>query len=376
MQINLSGNLVNRVSTLVYVLLFVSSLCAVTYFLSLHDVNAEQSESTAVFSITKDFIEINSTTEGTIQTLHIPKADLLFDVIGNTDQNGNLLTITIQRKAELQNLYKDLELSKGSHDTVFIYPSFTQAAYEKGGFYDFYRNNCDSRCLTVPIPTNVNGFQSSSIFGAWVLKLLNYPYVKDQDVDQNPDILKQYKRVIVLHNEYVTKKEFDAIIHHPDVVFLYPNALYAEVKADYSNNTITLVRGHGYPDSTVKNGFDWRYDNSKYEYDVDCNNWNFYKLENYTMLNCYPEFKILHAEQFIRTLQNADPANLLDDINNWLRYPNNKSAMELMLHDYDVSGKHVPNWVRNTADSVIDGDVSRTEFGHLIRYLYHQNLLS
>ena len=263
-------------------------LCVVGYLLSLPEVHAETSESTASFSITNDFIEINSTTEGTIQTLKIPKADLLFDVIGNTDQNGNLLTISIQRKPELQNLYQDLELSKGSHDAVFIYPSFTQAAYEKGGFYDFYRNNCDTSCLTVPIPTRVNGFQSSSIFGAWALKLLNYPYVKDQDVDQNPDILKQYKRVIVLHNEYVTKKEFDAITSHPDVIFLYPNALYAEVQANYSTNTITLVHGHGYPDSSVKNGFDWKYDNSKYEYNVDCNNWNFYlcrKLYNAKLLS-------------------------------------------------------------------------------------------
>lgn len=115
-------------------------------------------------------------------------------------------------------------------------------------------------------------FQSSSIIGAWVLKLLNYSYVKDQDVDKNPDILKQYKRVIVLHNEYVTKKEFDAITSHPDVVFLYPNALYAQVKTNYDNGTITLVRGHGYPDSTIGNGFDWKYDNSRYEYDIDCNN--------------------------------------------------------------------------------------------------------
>ena len=365
-----------KISTLGYVLLCVTSLYATSYFLSLHDVHAEQSDSTASFSITNNFIEINSTTEGTIQTLHIPKASLLFDVIGHTDQNGNLLSISIQRKPGLENLYKDLELSKGSHDAVFIYPSFTQAAYEKGGFYDFYRKDCDSSCLTVPIPSNVNGFQSSSIFGAWALKLLNYPYVKDQDVDKNPDILKQYKRVIVLHNEYVTKTEFDAITSHPDVVFLYPNALYAEVKADYSGNTITLVNGHGYPNSTIRNGFGWQYDNSKYEYNVDCNNWNFYRLGEYAMLNCYPEFKILHAEQLIRSLQQVDPTDLVVDIANWLRYPNDPSAVNELLSDYDVSGKHVPSWVHNSANLVINGEITKSDFAHLIRYLYDQNMLS
>ena len=348
---------------------------ASSYFSSLHDAHAEQSGgSQAFFSVTNDFIEINSTTEGTIQSLHIPKASLLFDLIGHMDQNGNLLSISIQRKPELENLYK--ELSNGTHDAVFIYPSFTQAAYENGGFYDFYDKNCDSRCLTVPIPTSVDGFQSSSIFGAWTLKLLNYSYVKDQDIDKNPDILKQYKRVIVLHNEYVTKKEFDAITSHPDVVFLYPNALYAEVKADYSSNTITLVHGHGYPDSKIRNGFGWQYDNSKYEYNVDCSNWNFYRSGEYTMLNCYPEFKILHSEQLIRLLQKNDPAGILDDINNWLRYPSDSSTVTELLSDYDVQGKHLPSWVGKSANLVINGEISKSDFAHLIWYLYNQNVLA
>ena len=346
-----------------------------SFFIFSCDAYAEQpSDNKASISITDDFIEINSMTEDTVQTLHLPKKSLMFDVMGNVNQNGNLVSLSIQRKPELQNLYKDLELANGSHDAIFVYPSFTQAAYEQGGFYDFYRQNCNSGCLTVPIPSKINGFQSSSIFGAWVLKLLNYPYVKDEDVDKNPDILKQYKRVIVLHNEYVTKKEFDAITSHPDVVFLYPNALYAEVQINYNSNTITLVRGHGYPNSTVKNGFDWKYDNSKYEYDVDCTNSYFYRSENYAMLNCYPEFAILHNEQLIRSLQKADPTDLLDDINNWLMYPHNPSAVTKLLIDYDVSGKHIPSWVGNSANLVINGKISKSEFANLIKYLYVQNV--
>ncbi len=205
---------------------------------------------------------------------------------------------------------------------------------------------------------------------------MNYSYVKDQDVDKNPDILKQYKRVIVLHNEYVTKTEFDAITSHPDVIFLYPNALYAEVQTNYSTNTITLVNGHGYPDSTIKNGFGWKYDNSKYEYNVDCNNWNFYKAGNYTMLNCYPEFKILHSEQLIRSLQLQDPADLIADLSNWLKYPNDPSSVTGLLSDYDISGKHVPYWVSNSANLVINGEIAKSDFANIIRYLADQNLLN
>jgi hypothetical protein len=35
----------------------------------------------------------------------------------------------------------------------------------------------------------------------------------------------------------------------------YPNSLYAKVSIDYWNNTVTLVRGHGYPYSSIGNGF-------------------------------------------------------------------------------------------------------------------------
>ena len=94
----------------------------------------------------------------------------MFDIVGHSNQNGNLLSFSIQRKPELQNMYKSLEIPKESNDVVFIYPSFTQTAYEHGGFYDYYRKNYDTICLIVQIPSKIDGFQSSSIIGAWVLK--------------------------------------------------------------------------------------------------------------------------------------------------------------------------------------------------------------
>jgi len=306
----------------------------------------------------------------------LPVKDLLFNVIPHNDENGKLISLSLELKPGLDNLYKDLGLFDKPRDIVFIYPSFTQAAYGKDGFYDFYNNKCDTKCLTVKIPTGIHGFQSSSIAGAWVLKLLNYPYLKDEDVDKNPDVLKQYKRVIVLHNEYVTKKEFDAITNHPDVIFLYPNALYSEVKADYTANTITLVRGHNYPDLKVKNGFDWDHDNSKYEYNVNCNNWYFYKSGDHAMLNCYPEYKLLYSEHLLRLLQNKDPTNLLNDLNNWLRYPNDQSVTVDLLNEFDVKGKHMPSWVKNPATWTLNGDITKTEFAHLLRYLSDQNMLN
>ncbi|NDB92715.1 MAG: hypothetical protein EB167_08500 [Nitrososphaeria archaeon] len=101
----------------------------------------------------------------------------------------------------------------------------------------------------------------------------------------------------------MTRKEFGAITSHPNVVYLYPNALYAEVKTDYSKNTITLVRGHNYPSKEIRNGFDWKFDNSKLEYDRDCKKIQFNRIDNGWMLNCYPENVIHKSLKFLETIK-------------------------------------------------------------------------
>ena len=96
---------------------------------------------------------------------------------------------------------------------------------------------------------------------------------------------------------------FDSITEHPNVVYLYPNALYAEVEIDYESNTMTLIRGHDYPpENPVSNGFDWKHDNSIYEYDFECGDWKFEKISNGYMLDCYPEYAVYSDELLLRTL--------------------------------------------------------------------------
>jgi hypothetical protein len=359
-------------SILCILVLFVIIFLAGDYAYAQTSVNNSSSNGTQI----SDYLDVVSNTEKNQQILHLPIDQLIFTVTPHYDENGKQISLSLGLKPGLDNMYEDIGLFGKPRDIVFIYPSFTQAAYGKDGFYDFYKNTCDTKCLTVPIPTGVHGVQASSIAGAWALKLLNYPYLKDEDVDKNPDILKQYKRVIVLHNEYVTKKEFDAITNHPNVIFLYPNALYAEVKTDYNANTITLVNGHGFPNSGIRNGFSWKDDNSKYEYDVECNNWYFYNAENYVMLNCYPEYKLLYAEELLRLLQNQDPADLLNDMNDWIRYKNDPSTIHALLDDFNISGNRIPSWVANVAILTINGDVAKNEFTHLLQYLHNQNLLN
>lgn len=193
-------------------------------------------------------------------------------------------------------IYSEIRPPKNSVEkTIVVYPTFTAAAYSDGGFYDYYKGKCKS-CLKVDISKNYPYKFSSSGNAAQVLKLLGYKFVTDVDVDKNPLVLAKYDRVILLHNEYVTKKEFAAITNHHNVIYLYPNALYAEVSVDYHTNKITLVKGHNYPDSKIRNGFSWKYDNSNLEYNTTCAKMGFDKIPNGWMLNCYPETAI-HASK-------------------------------------------------------------------------------
>jgi len=199
-----------------------------------------------------------------------------------------------------QSLYN--ELRNTNEKTIVIFPIFTAAAYNEPGFYNYYKGECNKTCLTIPIKailrTEIGGN------GAQILKLLDYKFLSDIDIDKNPKILENFDKVILLHNEYVTQREFDAITSHPNVVYLYPNALYAEIEVNYDQNTITLIRGHAYPEKHVDNGFDWEFDNTRpYEFDRACDDWKFNKIDNGKMLNCFPEEQLHENDLLLRALK-------------------------------------------------------------------------
>lgn len=225
--------------------------------------------------------------------------EFIFYAFGNEgehaiiSENGNLYwtSFKIELIPEFQKLYDEIGVFKESQKTVVVYPIFTASAYSPFGFYDYYKNSCDVSCLTTKIDTSFVGTASGNAFQ--VFSLLGYDVITDVSVDTNPNILKKYDKVIVLHNEYVTKIEFDAFNNHPRVMYLYPNANYAEISVDYEQNSITLLSGHGFPDQNISNGFNWQFDNSPLEYNTECIDWKFYEIDNGVMLDCYPEKQIL-----------------------------------------------------------------------------------
>jgi len=207
------------------------------------------------------------------------------------DDNQVWKSLLLGLNPNKMDMYNEVALWNDPQKTVVVYPYFTFVAYNEPGFYTYYRGECDD-CTTakfVPPTLFYNEYVSSGI-GHQALTLLGYPTITDTDIDQNPGILQQFDKVIMLHNEYVTRAMFDAITSHPNVIYLYPNALYAEIEVDYVDETITLIRGHNYPEPEISNGFDWEFDNTHpYEYDSLCADMEFYQIENGWMTNCYPE---------------------------------------------------------------------------------------
>ena len=181
---------------------------------------------------------------------------------------------------------------KPNNNSVVIFPVFTAAAYHEPGFYTYFGGNCDESCITDLSFEKFNFGFGGSGGTAQLLYFAGYDFLTDIEVDRNPELLENYDTVILLHNEYVTKKEFDAISNHPNLIFLHPNALYAEIDVNYDDNTMTLIRGHQYPPpEKPANGFDYAIEQEfhHYEYDTKCENWEFIEIENGFHLNCYPE---------------------------------------------------------------------------------------
>jgi len=296
------------------VIIFAAVIVSIVAFVGLSIPTPSSSNTTTISSNTTSLVNktldnytgriIHATfdIEGKPESYIIPIDRALFDIKYGLDSKGNILSATVNLKPEYTNFYNQVGFFNRTANAVIVYPIFTQAAYGENGFYDYYYKTCDSRCLKVKIPDHIGLIYQTGGRAFAVLNLLKYDYVTDVDVDKNPDILKKYDKVIMLHNEYVTQKEFDAITSYPNVIYLYPNALYAKITVNYTDDTIALVRGHGYPDPSVLNGFNWKFDNSKYEYNITCDNWEFYPIDNGKMLNCYPGFRIYFDKSLLQAL--------------------------------------------------------------------------
>jgi len=223
--------------------------------------------------------------------------------IDPTDGLSKWLSTMLALNPNKMNQYNEVALWNDPQNAVVVFPYFTYNAYQSQGFYEYYKGKCDD-CITTKFAQPKSQYTSSGK-AHQALTLLGYHSITDIEIDKNPSILQQFDKVIMLHNEYVTRAMFDAITDHPNVIYLYPNALYAEIEVNYVDKTITLIRGHNYPEKEIINGFDWEFDNTHpYEYDDKCLDMEFYKMADGWMTNCYPENLFLaDTEQLFNILK-------------------------------------------------------------------------
>ena len=230
----------------------------------------------------------------------------VYGVYGNCVMDGDeqvWKSLSLGLNPNKMDMYNEVAVWNDPQKTVVVYPYFTSVAYTEPGFYTYFRGECDD-CTTAKFVQPTVLYTSSGI-GHQALTLLGYPTITDVDIDKNPSILQQFDKVIMLHNEYVTRTIFDAVTNHPNVIYLYPNALYAEIEVNYIDETITLIRGHNYPEPEITNGFDWEFENTHpYEFDSECRSMDIYRIKNGHMTTCYPENVFLkNNEQIFKLLK-------------------------------------------------------------------------
>ena len=250
------------------------------------------SESDSLFDVD---IFIQSQLEN--NTFQLENTGQLFDrYLIEEDYNDHMQDLVVNDPVIKYQFIESLNIDKSlsgpeNPNTIVIYPTFTSAAYVHPGFYTYFAGVCDESCITNIPFSNPELKYTSSGMTVQLLHLLGYNFISDVDVDKNPEILKKYDTLILLHNEYVTKKMFNAISTHPHIIFLFPNALYAEIEVNHDDQTMTLIRGHNYPQPEIKNGFNYSIEEKfhEYEYDPDCFDWKFIQFENGYALNCYPD---------------------------------------------------------------------------------------
>jgi hypothetical protein len=253
-------------------------------------------------------IETNQTEEKTelIEWASVKLFKVLVDPndIRVIDGKSIPLKATFGLKSELTELYNEIGVVNEENKPLVIIPTFTSSAYAPFGFYDYYKEQCGEQCLTTKIISEEKLDYNSSANGVKILNLLGYDSISDLELHKNPNILKDYDKIILLHNEYVSKKMFDAITSHNNIIFLYPNALYAEIEVDMIKNEITLIRGHDYPPG-IKNGFNYEIEERfhDYEYDNTCVDWKFIEFKNGYALNCYPEQAIWQNDSLLKALK-------------------------------------------------------------------------
>src|SRR5919107_2086315 len=190
---------------------------------------------------------------------------------------------------EEEGVEEDDEEEEGSPLRIaFVRPSFTYAAYQQNGFYNFYQINRDLQdgitnvttnlnLLTVEVPDETYTYYRDDPsegpetpvqqdYYDMLMELVEdeassldldveITDISDKEVHQgnifDTSGNNAYDVLFLFHQEYVTQAEYDnlkkfVVQNGGTIVFNDANIFTVEVKYDSATNTVTLVRGHGW----------------------------------------------------------------------------------------------------------------------------------
>jgi hypothetical protein len=187
-------------------------------------------------------------------------ADTLFEVVAP-------ITHTITEKNLDGNYYRP--------SLAVVEPTFTEGAYNVGGFYGFYPKydkieegkhvKTDLDLLTSRIIRNNPETLLSLMTHLRHISDTNVPIISDEDLHEGYIFTKNgsnvYDVLFILHGEYATKESYSNLRQFVNnggtVVFVDGNVLYAEVAYKSDMHTVTLMRGHGWKfnGSSAESGF-------------------------------------------------------------------------------------------------------------------------
>jgi hypothetical protein len=154
---------------------------------------------------------------------------------------------------------------------ALIKPTFTDAAYDNK-FYNFYTkySNVPSKANVTTdldlLNSKITNYQSGSVNNVfamlelikvmkWIDHKTKVDILSDSEVDKgkifdSKNNSNLFNVIILGHQEYVTQSEYDNlkkfVSNGGTMIILDGNVFYAEVRYFDNNNTISLVKGHGW----------------------------------------------------------------------------------------------------------------------------------
>lgn len=179
-------------------------------------------------------------------------------------------------------------LAPKPNSTLLITPIFTYSAYQDKCWYT---NENNTTCTIVHYNSVVDSKQDRMDYGGNRLQqqllCLKIDCITDVDLDKNPSIVNNYNRIVLMHNEYVTHNEYNAIMNHKNVFYVFPNSLYRFV--DYNGTHITYDT-----ETNNKQSFSTWGDVSEFDTCIPIIGYHIVNYSNGKGLSCYVYREIMY----------------------------------------------------------------------------------